>query len=184
MISARSVAQRLAQHGLSAHLVWNPADGEIVQMVPATESAVLLDHGVGREGRVCLQIVVVGVATEPFTDGPLNGLARIVAWLDGWRVPRRWPAGPPLPSPEAYQSTCGRRAWARGGYFGASQVPYATGPSPGAIDVERIITPGGLPRPRLAAREPGPATDPDALFGRRLGTPPPRREHEPARNPT
>jgi hypothetical protein len=137
-ISARSVAERLEQWSTNAHVVWNPFTGEIVQMVPATQAALLLPEGIGREGRRCLQIVVVGFAREPFTGGPMQGIDRIVEWLDTWQVPRRWPAGAPLPPPEAYSAGQSRRSWARGGHFGVSQVPHAQGPAPGAIDMDRI----------------------------------------------
>ncbi|MEV5750353.1 hypothetical protein AB0L00_21245 [Actinoallomurus sp. NPDC052308] len=186
-ISARSVAQRLEQEGRSAHLVWNPWTGEIVQMVPATRAAKLLPDEVGREGRACFQIVVVGFAREPFTTGPLTGLERIVGWLDGWHVPRRWPAGPPLPRPEAYDAVRRRRPWARGGYYGASQVPGSISSDPGRIDTQKITGPDapvGIPRPRVAPGEETAPADPDALLSRRLHAPdriePPGPAHAPA----
>lgn len=144
LISARSVAQHMEQRGRNSHLVWNPFTGDIVQMVPATRPALLLPHGVGREGRRCLQIVVIGFASEPFTDGAMKGIETIMDWLDLWGVPRRWPAGPPLPPPEAYAAGRERRQWARGGHFGLSQVPHAEGAAPGAIDTELI---NGVGRP-------------------------------------
>lgn len=173
-ISARSVAQHLDQQERSAHLVWNPRSGDIVQMVPATRAARLLPGDVGREGRACLQIVVVALAREPFTLGPVDGLELIVGWLDGWRVPRRWPAGRPLPFPEAYDAPRARRPWARGGHFGASQVPDALGSSPGGIDIARITGPEppvGIPRPRSAPGEETAPADPEPVLGRRLGDP-------------
>jgi hypothetical protein len=156
MVSARSIAQGMERQVRNAHLVWHPGDGEIVQMVPATRSARTLPGEVGREGRLCLQIVVVGFAREPFTCGPLCGVDRIVRWLDTWRVPRRWPAGAPLPFPDAYLAPRTRRSWARGGHFGASQVPEAVNSAPGAIDIHKITGPEtlpGVPRPRLAPGE-------------------------------
>jgi hypothetical protein len=170
-ISARSVAQLLEQRGSNAHLVWNPRSGETVQMVPATRAALLLADGVGREGRRCFQIVVVGFAREPFTGAPMKGLEVIVGWLDAWNVPRHWPAGEPLPSPEAYHADHDRRTWARGGHFGASQVPHANGPAPGAIDIRRITgpePPSGVPRPRIMSGDAAPPVDPDRLLARRL----------------
>lgn len=137
-ISAHSVAERLEQRDTNAHVVWNPLTGAIVQMVPATQAALLLPYGVGREGRRCVQIIVVGLAREPFTAGPMDGLEAIMDWLDTWSVPRRWPAGTPLPPPEAYSADQDRRLWARGGHFGVSQVPHGPGPAPGAIDIDRI----------------------------------------------
>jgi hypothetical protein len=148
-ISARSVAQRLEQRGKNAHVVWNPFTGEIMQMVPATQAALLLPDGIGREGRRCLQIVVVGFAVEPFTDGAMKGVGLIIDWLDAWQIPRRWPAGRPLPPPEAYTGSRDRRLWARGGHYGVSQVPHTTAPAPGAIDVNRITgrePPAGVPK--------------------------------------
>lgn len=148
-ISAHSVAERMEQRGRNAHVVWNPCTGEIVQMVPATQAALLLPEGVGREGRRCIQIVVVAFAHDPFTGGPMNGIETIMAWLATWQVPRRWPAGDPLPPPEAYNAGQDRRSWARGGHFGVSQVPHAAGPAPGAIDTEHITgqaRPAELPR--------------------------------------
>lgn len=144
-VSARSAAERLEQRGTNAHIIWNPVTGDTVQMVPATQPALLLPHGVGREGRRCLQILVVGFAREPFTSRATPGIEAIVAWLDAWQVPRRWPAGDPLPPPDAYTAGQDRRLWARGGHFGVSQVPHGRGPGPGAIDTGRIT---GHGRPR------------------------------------
>ncbi|POM27659.1 hypothetical protein BTM25_20770 [Actinomadura rubteroloni] len=150
VVSARSVAADLVRAGRPAHLVWNPRTGEIVQLVPATRAAGTIGAA-GREGRACLQIMVVGSAHEPFTATPLTGLDTILMWLDAWGVARRWPAGPPLPPPQSYQARRDRRAWARGGHFGASQVPGPGRPDPGAIDIRRVTGPetpvAPLPRP-------------------------------------
>jgi hypothetical protein len=178
-ISALSVAQRLEQQRTSAHLVWNPHTGEIVQMLPATRAALMFPGGVGREGRRCLQIVVVGFARRPFTSGPLNGLDQIMGWLDLWKVPRHWPAGAPLRSPESYHSPRERRSWARGGHFGASQVPHTNGPTPGGIDVWKITGPEP-PRRRTAHEEAPPVVDPDELLARRLTPEPVTREPAPS----
>jgi hypothetical protein len=172
-ISARSVAQQLEKQGGNAHLIWNPCTGEIVQMVPVTRAALLLPDGVRREGRHSVQILVVGYAAVPFTDGPLNGVERIVAWLDIWKVPRHWPAGPPLRSPDAYHAARERRLWARGGHFGASQVPHTRMPGPGAVDIWRIT--GPVP--------PAVEVDTDALLGRRVSERTPVPAHAPPRRP-
>lgn len=180
-VSARSVAQSLDQRDQGAHLIWNPCSGELVQMLPATRAGRLLGGETGREGRVCLQILVIGRAQDPFTDGPLIGLDSIVKWLDAWGVPRRWPAGPPLPSPQSYHSIRSRRPWARGGHFGCSQVPGATSPDPGGVDIRRITGPdtpvADIPRPRAV---PVPETMlPPRLAGRHLGPAAPDPDEEP-----
>ena len=141
VVSARSVAADLMREQTPAHLVWNPCSGEIVQLVPVTRAAGLLGDTVGHEGRVCVQVMVVGHAHSPFTSTVLRGLEGITDWLDAWGVRRRWPAGPPLPSPQSYDSRRDRRAWARGGHFGASQVPGLHRPDPGGIDIRRITGP-------------------------------------------
>ena len=38
-VSARSAAQRLDQDGHPSHLVWNPCNGEIVQLIPIVRAA-------------------------------------------------------------------------------------------------------------------------------------------------
>ncbi len=93
---------------------------------------------INAEGRLCVQICVVGFAWEPFTSGPMAGLQEILDWLDSWGMPRTWPAGRPAPFPHGHASYRNRRLWARGGHFGASQVPDWTAAGPGAVDVERL----------------------------------------------
>jgi hypothetical protein len=169
-ISARSAAQRLDQLDRACHLVWNPLTGEIVQLIPVVRAARSLGWpeglaapaghddpgpavlargdllpdglaGVNAEGRVCVQIGVIAFAWEPFTSGPLRGLAGIVRWLDSWGVRRAWPAGPPRAFPHGHAAQGARRLWARGGHFGASQVPGTAADGPGAIDTERLTGP-------------------------------------------
>jgi hypothetical protein len=139
LVSASSAAQRLDQGGVPCHLVWNPLNGEIVQLVSIVRAARSLGVAqVHAEGRICAQIVVVGLASEPFTDGPLAGLREIMMWLDSWGISRTWPAGGPAPLPESHLSSRCRRRWARGGHFGVSQVPGVSAAGPGAIDTERL----------------------------------------------
>jgi len=153
-ISAKSVAQRLVQIGRPSHLVWNPVTGEIVQSLPATRAACGLPGDVNRHGRVCVQIRVLGSVHEPFTDSKMDGLNEILAWLDSWKIPRSWPAGPPLPYPHSVAAPRSGRAWATGGHFGLSQVPGTTEGDPGAIDISRITGDDGssvrVPLPRVA----------------------------------
>jgi hypothetical protein len=164
-VSARSAAQRLDQGGYPSHLVWNPHNGEIVQLIPIVRAGRSLgladgpgparwsgeagDGNLNAEGRVCVQICVVARADEPFTESPMVGRREILAWLDTWGISRSWPAGPPAPFPECYATVRSRRLWSRGGHFGASQVPVPHfggspvpglhfGAGPGAIDPERL----------------------------------------------
>jgi hypothetical protein len=155
-VSVQSAAQRLISQRRPCHLVWDPAARR--QHAGA----------VNAEGRVCVQIGVLGQAGEPFTGSALAGVDAIMTWLDSWGVPRRWPAGRPgahRVSPSAVSpsgpvvSPSGsvsppdgrsRALWARGGHFGASQVPQCEHSGPGAIDIDRITGPHGLPSPAPA----------------------------------
>jgi hypothetical protein len=176
-VSARSAAQRLDQVGQASHLVWNPLNGEIVQLIPIVRAARSLDGPeyagprlpvqvsateVIAEGRVCVQICVVAFAHDPFTAGPMAGLREIMTWLDSWGVPRSWPAGMPAPFPDSHAASRSRRLWARGGHFGASQVPSLTAAGPGAIDVERLT---GRSAAHAVAGQPGPGGRPLRVGG-------------------
>ncbi len=89
-----------------------------------------------------MQIGVIGHGWTPFTTGPVQRAREIVSWLDSWHVARGWPAGHPAPFPgSARAGQQRRRHWARGGHFGASQVPGCSGAGPGAIDIERLTGP-------------------------------------------
>jgi hypothetical protein len=170
-VSLQSAAQRLISERRPCHLIWDPETGETAQLISVLRAGCALgaaDHldwapgrvrvhpeNVNAEGRICVQIGVLGHPCEPFTAGPLAGIEAIVSWLDSWGVPRRWPAG----RPEGYlldgPARRSRAQWARGGHFGASQVPRCDNAGPGAIDTDRITGPHGrqvrtrgLPAPR------------------------------------
>jgi hypothetical protein len=120
---------------------------------PATPAARDGLPSVNTEGRICLQIGVIGQAWAPFTDGPVARLQEIVSWLDSWEIPRGWPAGRPTAFPASGTGGLGRassaqqsrRNWARGGHFGCSQVPGSGCPGPGAIDIDRLTSPQPVP---------------------------------------
>ena len=175
----QSAAQRLISERRPCHLIWDPATGDIVQLVSILRAGCALGapdkldwdpdrvrsspENVNTEGRICVQIGVLGHPAEPFTGGPLSGLGAIVGWLDSWSVPRRWPAGRPAGC-QAVSGERSRMLWARGGHFGASQVPGCENAGPGAIDVDRLtgahvlqVHPLELPTPLAAAMLPIPA---------------------------
>jgi hypothetical protein len=184
-VSVQSAAQRLIGECRPCHLIWDPLTGDMAQLISVLRAGRALgaaDHldwapgqvkdrpeNVNAEGRVCVQIAVLGEPGQPFTGGPLTGVDAIVSWLDSWGVPRRWPSGRPegyrLEKPAAaIADRRSRVAWARGGHFGASQVPGCDNAGPGAIDVDRITGPHGiqvrargLPAPRAEAALPIPA---------------------------
>jgi hypothetical protein len=152
-VSVTSAAQRLNAEGRPCHLVWDPLSGDIAQLLPIVRAARALgtrehityvpdDCGhpmprVNREGRLCVQIGVLGSPREPFTSYPMTGLSDILGWLDSWQIPRRWPAGQPAPYRQADRPRS-RALWARGGHYGASQVPDCTSVGPGSIDIDQL----------------------------------------------
>jgi hypothetical protein len=144
-VSAATAAGHLNELARACHLVWNPLQGETVQMIPILRAGRLLGQDAtdevavaSAEGRLCVQICVVAFARDPFTALPLSGLRPILDWLDSWGISRSWPAGAPAAYPDALRSCADRRLWARGGHFGASQVPGLTAAGPGAVDIERL----------------------------------------------
>lgn len=151
--SARSAAGRLVGERRPCHLVWDPATGEIVQLVSVLRAARALgvperpdrsSHApppppVNTEGRVCVQIGVLAHPAVPFTESPLTGIGSIVDWLDSWGVPRRWQGSQPAATGTADRRS--RTLWARGGHFGASQVPACENTGPGDIDTYRLTGP-------------------------------------------
>ena len=152
-VSVWSAAQRLNQENRPCHLVWDPRSGDIAQLLPIVRAGCALGmpeyldyapdrlppspSAVNREGRLCVQIGVLGTPREPFTSFQMIGLSTILGWLDSWQIPRRWPAGPPAPFRQLARPRS-RAQWARGGHYGASQVPECDNLGPGGIDIEPL----------------------------------------------
>ncbi len=153
------------KHGGWPHLTWDPQNGRIAGHLPASSSARSVENRSGgvetnRYGTV-LQIEVVARAARPFTDGPLVGLDRILAYTRANGVPDDWPMGQPLAygpderrpgvTPAAYGTQNGTRdagVWlTRGGWYGHSQVPENDHGDPGRIDTQKITGSSAGPTP-------------------------------------
>jgi hypothetical protein len=120
-----------------ASAIWRPARQAAAETAARGSEADIIAE-VNAEGRLCVQIGVVAFAWDPFTSRPMAGLQQILDWLDSWGIPRHWPAGQPAAFPDEQAACRNRRLWARGGHFGASQVPGLTAVGPGAVDVELL----------------------------------------------
>lgn len=180
-ISVCSAAQRLVQENRPCHLVWDPLTGDIAQLLPIVRAGCTLgtpenidyapdllpyrQPGVNREGRLCVQIGVLASPREPFTSYQMIGLSEILAWLDSWQIPRRWPAGAPAPFRAAGKARS-RALWALGGHFGASQVPDCDSIGPGGIDIDQIASAVIVTR---ELREPAPTRPAPIHLGPRTG---------------
>jgi hypothetical protein len=152
VVSVQSAAERLTAEGRACHIVWDPMTGAIAQLISILRAGRAIGAPerlewqggtvqerparVNSEGRICAQIGVLADPGEPFTSGPMTGLAAILDWLDSWHVPRQWPAGRPVLADQTPARS--RALWARGGYFGVSQVPECESVGPGAVDTERL----------------------------------------------
>ena len=172
VVSVWSAAQRLIQENRPPHLVWDPLTGDIAQLLPVVRAGCALgtpegleyapeklpyhQAGVNCEGRLCVQIGVLGSATDPFTSYQMIGLGEILGWLDSWQIPRRWPAGQPAPFRQATRPRS-RALWAQGGHFGASQVPDCESIGPGGIDIDQLVHADTNP-PELAGTSPAQPT--------------------------
>jgi len=143
-------------HGLGAPL-WAGA----ARTAPASVIGAATTNA-NTEGRVCVQIGVLSHPADPFTSGPLDGVAAIMSWLDSWGVARHWPAGQPAPQPSRQDAVFhhSRALWALGGHFGASQVPGCAGQGPGGIDTSLLT---GTHMLQVHQREGRPARSPAVL---------------------
>lgn len=162
-VSVQSAAERLIIADRPCHLIWDPVTGDVAQLISVLRAGRALvasdrlgwvpnrvrswPESVNKQGRICVQIGVLSTAAKPFTSGPLLGVEAIMSWLDVWGVARRWPCGQPggpRACPPSRAGLPGRRAlWARGGHFGASQVPGSEHAGPGSIDIDRLTGPRG-----------------------------------------
>lgn len=95
-MSAKALAEYVRSKGIEYHAVWNPYTGEFAQLLPADEAArSMLNGGVyngigcNRHGTICLQVCVVNFGNKPFTDSPMRGVEKLVAWADSLEIPRK-----------------------------------------------------------------------------------------------
>lgn len=183
-VTVISAARQLNRENRPCHLVWDPLTGDLAQLLPAVRAGRMLgtpDYpeaaphrapgraaGVNCEGRLCVQIAVLGSEREPFTNCPMVRLGDILGWLDSWQIPRRWPAGRPAADQGA---TClrSRALWACGGHYGASQVPGCAITGPGGIDIDCLTGANTAvvaqrKRPALAPAWLSPRPAPDLIY--------------------
>lgn len=132
-LSALEGARRLIAAGNEVHFCLNPVQGGLVQILPADRAArglLNLDGGVqtNRQGRVHLQVEVIGYAAHPWiedlTPAGRQDLARMVAYADSWGVPRTHPNGDQGPLSATRPKVRSVTAWnGPGGHFCHGDVP-------------------------------------------------------------
>lgn len=171
-----SVAAYLIRVGSEPQVIYDPVSDRIGQFGPLTQSARALQNDgsrrTNREGKVCIQVEVLGKAASPWTKGfdpaAKPNFRKLLAAARAHGVPDVWPAGKPLATAAAVaKTTRNRTTWqSKGGHFSHGQVPSNSHWDPGAIDV--AIVPGtavkaepttpSTPTPTHPAYEPFPGS--------------------------
>jgi hypothetical protein len=132
-------------------VIYDPVTDKVGQFGPMTKSCRAVrndgERRTNREGRVCIQIEVLGFAASPWT-AHFNPAAKpnfraLLAALRAHGIPDVWPAGDPVPTEDSPMPR-DRTVWqGRGGHFGHCHVPGNTHWDPGAIDTR--VVPGTPP---------------------------------------
>ncbi|MER6249394.1 peptidoglycan-binding protein [Streptomyces griseorubiginosus] len=145
-----SIAAYLIRVGSEPQVIYDPVTDKLGQFGPLTQSARALQNDgarrTNREGKVCIQVEVLGKAASPWTKGfdPSSkpNYQRLIAAMRAHGIPDVWPAGAPLATAAAVaKKTRSKTTWqSKGGHFSHGQVPSNSHWDPGAIDTS--IVPG------------------------------------------
>jgi hypothetical protein len=146
-----SVAAYLIRVASEPQVIYDPDSDLIGQFGPLSQSARALRNDgarrTNREGRVNIQVEVLGRAKTPWTTGfdPAKkpNYRKLLTAARAHGVPDVWPAGDPPAYPSG-KSARSRTVWqSKAGHYAHAQVPGNDHGDPGAIDTS--ITPGKAP---------------------------------------
>jgi hypothetical protein len=145
-----SIAAYLIRVGAEPQVIYCPVTDKIGQFGPLTKSGRALRNDgsrrTNREGKVNIQVEVLGRAAAPWTKGfdpsKKPNFRKLLAGMRAHGIPDVWPAGKPAATAAAVaKAGRSRTTWqSRGGHFGHGQVPGNSHWDPGAIDT--TIVPG------------------------------------------
>ncbi|MEU0624966.1 peptidoglycan-binding protein [Streptomyces rubiginosohelvolus] len=144
----RSIAAYLIRVGAEPQVIYDPVTDELGQFGPLNRSGRALRNDssrrTNREGKVNIQVEVLGKAASPWTKGfdPAKkpNFRKLLAAGRAHGIPDTWPAGKPAATAAAATNRS-RSTWqSKGGHFGHSQVPGNDHWDPGGIDTS--IVPG------------------------------------------
>jgi len=148
-----SVAAYLIRVASEPQVIYDPVSDKLGQFGPLTQSARALQNDgsrrTNREGKVCIQVEVLGRAATPWTNGfdPADkpNFRKLIAAMRAHGIPDVWPAGKPkATAAEVAKTTRNRTTWqSKGGHFSHGQVPGNSHWDPGAINID--IVPGKAP---------------------------------------
>lgn len=143
-----SVALYLMRVASEPQVIYDPVSDKLGQFGPLNLSGRALKNDgarrTNREGKVNIQVEVLGKAASPWTKGfdavDKPNFRKLLAAGRAWGVPDVWPAGKPPAYPNG-KSARSRTIWqSKPGHYAHSQVPGNDHGDPGAIDV--TIVPG------------------------------------------
>ncbi|MFG2676933.1 peptidoglycan-binding protein [Streptomyces sp. NPDC048445] len=171
-----SVAAYLIRVGAEPQVIYDPTSDLLGQFGPLTQSGRALKNDgsrrTNREGKVCIQIEVLGRAASPWTKGfdkaKKPNYRKFEAACRAHGVPDVWPAGkPPATAAAAAQGSRSRTTWqTKGGYYAHGQVPGQDHWDPGAIDTSIVPgKPGSSSAPDPTPATPSKPTTKDAFPG-------------------
>jgi LysM repeat protein len=145
-----SVAAYLIRVASEPQVIYDPVSDKLGQFGPLTQSARALQNDgsrrTNREGKVCIQVEVLGEAKSPWTKGfdpaAKPNYRKLIVGMRAHGIPDVWPAGAPLATAAAVaKKTRSRSTWQdKGGHFSHGQVPGNSHWDPGGIDT--TIVPG------------------------------------------
>ncbi|MEU1908348.1 peptidoglycan-binding protein [Streptomyces hygroscopicus] len=145
-----SVGAYLMRVASEPQVIYDPVSDKLGQYGPLNRSARALRNDgsrrTNREGKVCIQVEVLGRASAPWTKGfdqaKKPNFRKLLAAMRAWGIPDSWPAGkPPATAAAAASGSRSRTTWqTKGGHYAHAQVPGNDHWDPGAIDTN--IVPG------------------------------------------
>jgi LysM repeat protein len=148
-----SIAAYLIRVGTEPQVIYDPVTDKLGQFGPLTQSGRALQNDgsrrTNREGKVNIQVEVLGRAASPWTKGfdpsKKPNYRKLIAAMRAHGIPDVWPAGKPAATAAAVASgPRSRSTWqTKGGHFGHCHVPANSHWDPGAIDTS--IVPGKAP---------------------------------------
>ncbi|MEU8682971.1 peptidoglycan-binding protein [Streptomyces sp. NPDC048611] len=141
-----SIGAYLVRVGAEPQVIYDPVTDEIAQFGPLNQSGRALRNDgarrTNREGKVNIQVEVLGRAASPWTNGfdsaKKPNFRKLLAAGRDWGIPDTWPAGKPPAYPSG-SSSRSRSIWqTKAGHYGHSQVPGNDHGDPGAIDTAKV----------------------------------------------
>lgn len=143
-----SVGAYLIRVASEPQVIYDPVSDKLGQYGPLNRSGRALQNDgsrrTNREGKVCIQVEVLGRASSPWTNGfdPAKkpNFRKLLAAMRAWGIPDVWPAGKPVAKSSSSMPRS-RSTWqSKGGHYGHCHVPGNSHWDPGAIDTS--IVPG------------------------------------------